>query len=137
MMSRYSLSEIRNEIECLAKRIDAPDSALPTYGYSEQSGRPAIEADEGGYHYVGAERGHEFERITTQSIDEILYQVFRSVTHELASDYELQHRIQGKDSRELLFLRQIELLSLLSPQWATRRSEEVRKILERYPLRHS
>jgi hypothetical protein len=129
-----NLEEISVEIQHLARLIEADQKMLPTYGYSDGSGRPHIEVDDRGYHYVNAERGHEFDRLTTEEIDELLYAVFQSVTFELACKYELRHRVPDKDSRRLLFLQQIELISVLSLRWAVRRSEEQAKLLGLFPF---
>jgi hypothetical protein len=126
---------VKAEIDRLASSIGASQAeSLPTYGYSEQSGRPHVEVDELGYHYVVAERGEEFERFTTQNLDELLYWVFESVTHTLAGEYGLQHRVEGQDSRRLIFQRQTELLLLLSTSWAERNSDERNKILHEHPF---
>jgi len=47
---------------------------------------------------VVAERGNEHQRHTTSEVDELLYDVFKSVTFELARKHELDHRVHGKDS---------------------------------------
>jgi hypothetical protein len=39
--------------------IDAPDHVLPTFGYSEETGRPHIEVDGAAFHHVVVERGRE------------------------------------------------------------------------------
>ena len=129
-----NLGEIEVEIERLAATIAADQSMLPTYGYSDGSERPHIEVDARGYHYVTAERGHEFDRWTTSELDTLLYAVFRSVTFDMASRYELHHRVAGRDSRRLLFQRQTELISVLSPSWAERVSTEKAKLLKIFPF---
>ena len=72
MDKEYSLNEIKSEIDRLAAQIGAPDDLLPTYGYSEDGARPHIEIDSHGYHYVVVERGEEINRVTTNSLDELL-----------------------------------------------------------------
>jgi hypothetical protein len=128
------LPEIKVEIERLAKLIDANEDQLPTYGVSEQSGRPHIEVDDLGYHYVNAERGHEFKRLTTWELDQLLYAVFQAVTFRLAINFELRHRIEGKDCRRLAFQKQIELLSVFPHKWDECRSNEISEILKDHPF---
>jgi hypothetical protein len=127
------LAQIEEEIGRLADLIDASQAVLPTYGFSDGNGRPHIEVDERGYHYVSTERGHEFDRWTTQRADVLLYAVFRSVTFELASKYELEHRVAHRDARRLLFQKQIEIMSVLSETWATRLSTEKEQLLQLFP----
>jgi hypothetical protein len=130
-----TLTEIKTEVDRRAALIGAGGHyGLPTYGYSEDGARPHIEVDSRGYHFVVEERGQELSRVTTEDLDELLYQVFQAVTHMLASDYESRHRIEGQDSRRLLFHRQVELLSRLSARWAERQAEEHRRILADHPF---
>jgi hypothetical protein len=131
---RLNLSQIESRVEEIAQIIGATRESLPTFGHSEQDGRPHIEVDARGYHYVIAERGHEFQRHTTTDIDELLYKVFQGVTFELAGRYELKHRVQEQDFRRVLFSYQEELLSQLAPSWGERRKREHEQILEQYPF---
>ena len=128
-----SLPEIKVEVDRLAARIGASGYVLPTYGYTEDGARPHVEVDVRGYHYVIVERGRELKRITTDDLDELFYNIFEGVTFSLAGDYEVNHRIEGQDSRRLLFQRQVELLSALSPQWGERESRRHERILHEYP----
>src|SRR5688572_4009168 len=113
-METLKLSEIKAMVNRLAAKIGAPQNTLPTYGRSEQTGRPHIEVDSRGYHYVIAERGQEFERYTTSDIDECLYKIFADVTFELSTKFELAHRVENQDHRRIVFQHQVELLSMIS-----------------------
>jgi hypothetical protein len=128
------LTEIKSRVKKLAAVVGAPAETLPTFGRSEQSGRPHIEVDSKGYHYVIAERGQELERHTSSDIDELLYLIFQWITFELAVKYELDHRIPGQDVRRILFERQENLLLRLSPAWGERRKQEHEQILRKYPF---
>jgi hypothetical protein len=130
-----TLSQIKYKVDKLAKIIEAPRDTLPTFEHSEQSGRPHIEVDSRGYHYVIAERGHEFERHTTSDLDELLYDVFESTTFEIACKYEVEHRNFEQDFRRILFKYQEELLSKLSPAWGERRIMEHAEILQQSPFK--
>ena len=128
------LTEIKSRVKKLAAVIAAPAETHPTFGRSEQSGRPHIEVDSKGYHFVIAERGQELERHTTSDIDELFYTIFRWITFELAVKHELAHRIQGQDVRRVLFAYQQNLLSRLSPAWGERRKQEHEQILQKHPF---
>ena len=134
MTTLLTLDEIRVEVERLAGIIGAPGTELPTYGYSEQSGRPHIEVDERGYCYVVAERGTEFSRDRTTDLDELLYVVFKSVTRQSAREFAMKHRVIGQDSRRPLFKHQLEVMSILSPMWAERLAEFYKGVLREYPF---
>jgi len=127
------LSQVKRRVEQMARIIGASRDILPTFGHSEHSGRPHVEVDASGYHYVVAERGNEHQRHTTLDLDELLYDVFQSVTFELACKYEQSHRVYSKDSRRITFQYQEELLSQLTPSWGERRKHEHERILEQHP----
>jgi hypothetical protein len=130
----FTLSQIKARIDELAQRVGASASLMPTYGFSVDSARPHIEVDDAGLHFVVVERGQELQRVTSTDLDEILWCVFQGVTHSLAFDYELHHRIGSQDCRRIAFAKQIELLELLSPQWAQRRRLDLDAILRRSPF---
>jgi hypothetical protein len=132
-MSLLSLDEIEREVKRRAEVIGATGNMLPTYGHSDDLARPHIEVNEAGYHYVIVEKGQELSRVTTPDLDELLYHVFRHVTHELAGRYEQGHRVKEQDFRRVMFQRQIDLLALLSPQWASQETLEHDQILQQSP----
>lgn len=126
-----TLDALAEEVHLLAAVVDAPAAMLPTLGHSEQSGRPHLEVDpDETMHRVVCERGSEQERLTTTDADELLYWVFRAVTHELASGHELANRRPDEDSRRQLFEHQLHLLGRLDPEWRARRIVELGHVLD-------
>jgi hypothetical protein len=133
MDKKYSLAEIEKEVNRLAAKIGAPSEMLPTYGFSRDFAYPHIEVDSHGYHYVIVERGQEIKRVTTKDLDVLLWNTFKDVTFDMACKYSASHRREDEDFRRLMFQRQVELLSTLSPDWAGRKSKEHEKILAEHP----
>jgi hypothetical protein len=133
-MEAITLQDIERRVTELAGRVGASGSVLPTFGHSADGGRPHIEVDHRGFHYVVVERGEEQSRETTNAPDDLLWHVFQAVTFSLASDYECAHRDELQDCRRLIFARQLQLLELLSPEWARRRAEHLRTILDQHPF---
>lgn len=129
-----TLSEIKTDVDRLAAKVGALGYCLPTYGRSEDGARPHIEVDARGYHYVVVERGQELKRITTNDLNELLYQIFEAVTFRLACDYELANRIESQDCRRLMFRHQIELLAKLSEGWSIRENQQHEQILREHPF---
>jgi hypothetical protein len=129
--------QIRSCIDRLARKIGAPPQILPTYGHSNDAGRPHIELDWKSYHFVVVERGQELERRTTRDLDELLYWVFEGITFDMACQFELRNRIPNADFRRTLFRRQLDLLEKLDPKWGTRGKAEILKILSAYPFSDS
>lgn len=126
------LEAIRDEVQRLAAELQAPDLELPSFGRSDQDGRPHIEVGDT-YDWVVCERGSELERRRTRELDELLYWSFQSATFSAAVEWELHHRVEGRDPRRLLFQRQHELLARLSPAWAARRDAELELVLRENP----
>lgn len=130
-----TLNAIRERVAELAATIEAPLQYLPTYESSEHSGRPHLEVTaDGEMHWVVCERGHEYERRSTLNRDDLLYWVFAAVTHEMASKFEVAHRIESEDFRRQLFAHQLVLLRRLSPSWEARRVRELGPLLDEVGL---
>jgi len=130
-----SLKQIRYQVEKRAPLVGAEPDDLPAYGSSRDFGYPHIEVDESHYHWVVIERGQELERRTFAELDDLLFTIFASATHSIASRWELAHRVPNQDSRRLLFQRQIELLSRLDSSWSDRQRQHLDVILREHPFR--
>jgi len=129
-----TLSEIEVKVNELAQKIGASQNILPTYGYSEQTARPHIEVNPRAYSYVVAQSGQEVSRYATRDVDQLLYKVFVDVTFGLAVTHAEKNRIEHQDIRRSAFRHQVELLTLLSPQWGERGSQEQTQILKQAPF---
>ncbi len=114
------LDGIKRQVDRLARMVDAPEQSLPTYGRSEDTARPHIEV--GGRHmsWVVVERGKELERRTTNDLDELLYWIFRSVISEMSSRFASMHQVEGKEFRYPMFMKELELMGMLSAAWRSR-----------------
>jgi hypothetical protein len=129
-----TLGGIEAEIRRLATTIGAPDSSLPTFGHSEDGGRPHIELAGHGFAYVIVERGEVLTRVLADEEDEILYRVFADVAFVMACTFERAHRIVTQDFRRVMFAKQVELLAVLASSWGDRRAREIASILRRHPF---
>ena len=103
---------------------------MTTLGFGE----PHIEVHESEYHYVVSERGEEFKRQRTKDPDELLYWMISNITRKMASDWELANREVGKDSRRLLFQRDIDLLKTINVDWAERKRTQYNEVLKSHPF---
>jgi immunity protein 63 of polymorphic toxin system len=117
------ITALKSRITQLAREIDVPDHVLPTFGYSEQNGRPHIELRDGEFHLVMEERGQEYGRFTTTSLDDLLYRVFRDATYSAAAA-RLRVSQLTSSSRRAIFRDQVALLERVNPEWAKRREAE-------------
>ena len=92
-------------------------------------GDPHVEIDDKGYHYVIWERGSEHERRTTEELDELLYWLMSDIIFQMASEFELDHRVLDQDFRRLLFKAQLTLLKKINADFYERGKEEINEIL--------
>ena len=128
------LNALRERIRAAAARLGADPANLPTFGQSDQTGRPHVEADGDGYHYVVCERGTEFERTTSADPEEIAFLASRDMAFEMACERESESRVEGQDSRRRIFAIELELLQGLDPAWAERVRVENERILAEHPF---
>ncbi|TPQ34680.1 Imm63 family immunity protein [Cupriavidus pinatubonensis] len=106
---------------------------LPTVPVGD--GSPHLEIGDGKYHLVYSERGMEFGRRSSASIDDILYWYFDSVTSTLAFNFELENRVEGQDCRRIAFAKKRELIHSINGEWDERLALEIQKILRNNPFR--
>jgi hypothetical protein len=130
----YDLEYIRREVHRLARAVGAPDWSVPTFDWPPDDARPHIQVDRDAFHYIIVERGIETERMTTTSLDDLLYRASCDMTFSVAVNYELAHRVRGQDARRVMFDRQVTLLGGLNPKWAARQAREHDEILARNPF---
>lgn len=128
-----SVGSIQDKVWELASRIDAPKSLTTVFSKSPQDGRPHVEIHGDEIWLVTAERGSVFSEKKTESSDLLLYWLFRSITSQMAQEYELQHRNEQQDPRRIMFSKQMELMRSLSSSWHEILKGEVENILSTNP----
>jgi hypothetical protein len=128
-------SSLQERIDDLATKIHAPSKLLPTFYESNDFGRPHIEINDQGMHWVVVERSKELERKTTNDEEELLYWVFEAITFSMATEHELMNRIENEDFRRQLFSYQLKLLEALNPKWKVMRENEIKEVLKNAPFR--
>ena len=126
------ISALKEQVINLGKRIGIKEDSKEYPFFSET--KPAI--SDGWYVFwdqqyvlVYEERGKEVERIESQDAKDILYRIFESITFRIASEYELDHRVENQDFRRILFDKQVELLSIIDASFAKKLEEEIKQIL--------
>jgi hypothetical protein len=126
---------IKTTIDGYAKKIDAPESLLPTYGYSESYLRPYIEIDNRKtIHLKIKKRFWTIKKVSAIDLKHIIYSVFENVTETMAKDYEIKNRINKHDPRRLEFNKQEELLGLINPDYKKWIKNKHEKILMKKPF---
>ena len=124
-----SINSIQQQVWEMASKINAPKSLTTVFAASPQDGRPHVEIHKDEFHLITEERGAFFSENVTENLDILLYWIFRSITLQMAQEYELQHRVEHQDSRKIMFLKQLELMFKLSPTWHNQLKDEIEAIL--------
>jgi hypothetical protein len=88
------MEKLNLQIKTYAKKINAPLEYLPTIEACQNDGHPMIQEVHGFYHLVIKERDIEYNRKIFQDVNDILYEIFDSVTFSMATDFELKNRIK-------------------------------------------
>jgi len=128
-MNKTRLEEIEDSVTEIARRINMPSNYLPTFGYSEDFGRPHIEIGPKSFEYIVMERGAVREAKMVDSVRDLLYLIFESATSSMAWDYERLNRIEGQDARRLAFEKKLELLNGIDKEFGERWAKELKAIL--------
>lgn len=128
-----NFNEIQEKIYEYGSIINAPKDVLKIYPSPQSDGTPYIQINNNEYLYIVEERGMELERRRTANIDVLLYWIMSDVIFFLASQYELENRAEGFDSRRLMFKKEVELFKVLKKDWANITEMRINRILEEAP----
>jgi len=127
-------AEIEKRFKDIALQIGLPIGETIVQFHGDGMATPYVDLkDNGEMYYVIEERGVELKRIKCSSIDDVLYFVFLSITHDIASSYAATHSISGVDFRRPMFQEQLRLLALASSEWRKKRELEIKAILSEAP----
>lgn len=128
-----NFNEIQEKIYEYGSIINAPKDILKIYPSPQPNGVPYIQINNNEYLYIVEERGMELERRRTANIDVLLYWIMSDVIFFLATQYELENRIENFDNRRLIFKKEVELFIVLKKDWANITEVRINKILEESP----
>ena len=129
-----SISAIKAHYHSIARRLGASSTHVHFATTPQHDGSWHVELDGDRFCYVATERGQELERKKTQDPDELLYWLVSDLTWTMAGDYELAHRVPGRDPRRLRFQKHLELLADVDPEWSQRTQAEYDRILAEHPF---
>ncbi|MDX7900186.1 Imm63 family immunity protein [Aeromonas media] len=71
-----SLKDIQAKVDDLASKAGFPPKSISIFSVPMDDGTPYVSIEGGRYNYVFSEKGYEFLRKTTTSLDELLYWIF-------------------------------------------------------------
>jgi hypothetical protein len=128
-----AIDELELQFQQIVQDMDVHPDVKQFHRYPQQDGTAHIEAIAGEFHYVVTERGQELSRIKSANPDDILYWLVRVVTCTVAQNYELHHRDENRDGREIWMPYHVQLLAAIHPEWGDRQAAEYAEILRNNP----
>ncbi len=99
----------------------------------QHDGSPHVEFSNGKYHYVVTERGLELERRSTDETDEILFWMISDITFWSGVEFELRNRVEGQDSRRIIFAKWRRLMARCGASFTERLEKQIEKTLRLNP----
>ncbi|MDX5583686.1 MAG: hypothetical protein QNK20_01985 [Aureibaculum sp.] len=81
-----TLLQIEGKIREIATIIHTPEEFIPTFGFSNETGLPHIEINDGHYTLIVCENGVELSRELFDDPDELLLKVLHDISFSMACD---------------------------------------------------
>ena len=128
-------SEIEREMYILGGKIHVPKKYYPSIQFGDSYESTFIEISDNAYYLIFMERGQELERKKFLHVDDLLFEIFKYITSNMAIWYEANHRIVGRDFRRTMFAYQLELMGKLKSEWQCKLQQEIESILDRHPYK--
>ena len=115
-----TLNVISEHYHAIAEKLAASPRHVHFFTTPQHDGSWHVERNANEFHYVVTERGIEIQRRKASDAEEILFWLVSDLTFRMATEWEVEHRIEGQDFRRQLFRKQVELISSVSEEWARR-----------------
>jgi hypothetical protein len=137
---RAQLDEILDHAEIGRRLSDLLSRMLGCEVIGEEYREPpgdeghVLRIDAAGYHWNYLERGSERTVFATRDTFALLYRIVADQAFWAGVSHELENRIEGQDSRRLMFAHQRELLARLGPDWTDRLDQEIADLLREHPF---
>lgn len=128
-----SINDIRNAVNRYGMQLGIPSDTLKVFDSPQEDGTPYIQIKGDIFLYVIEERGCIFEKRETSDINTLLYWLMDDVVCAIASEYELNHREPYRDSRRILFSKELQLMKALEWSWYLQKKNEVENTLLNSP----
>lgn len=132
-----SIEEIQKEVDKLVSKIGYPPHSVTVFSVPTNDGTPYVSFENQMYNYISSERGYEFSRKTTKSVNELLYWITLGFVSNISFQYELEHRIPGRDGRRIAFPMIIALMAIMNKEWEVKAQKEIDQTLSNAPYNDS
>lgn len=128
-----NIDEIQKQVNEIILRAGFPKHSVNLCSAPYGDGTPYISFENSSYNYIYSERGYEFSRKVTYSLNTLLYWIISEFAYKIAYQYELDHRVEGRDGRRIAFPKFIEIMANMNPAWESEARNEIQNILVEAP----
>ncbi len=128
-----NIDEIQRQADEMILRAGFPEHSVNLCSAPYGDGTPYISFENDSYNYIYSERGYEFSRKVTHSLNTLLYWIISEFAYQIAYQYELDHRVEGRDGRRIAFPKFVEIMANMNPAWEAEARFEIQKILAKAP----
>ncbi|MGK3144642.1 Imm63 family immunity protein [Pantoea sp. C2G6] len=128
-----SIEGIQKEVDKLVSKIGCPPHSVTFFSAPTNDGTPYVSFENEIYNYISSERGYEFSRKTTKSLNELLYWITSAFVSNISFQYELEHRIPGRDGRRMAFPMIIAFMARMNNEWEIKAKNEIDQTLSNAP----
>ncbi|WP_312998788.1 Imm63 family immunity protein [Leclercia sp.] len=128
-----NIDEIQRQADEMILRAGFPKHSVNLCSAPYGDGTPYISFENHSYNYIYSERGYEFSRKVTHSLNTLLYWIMSEFAYKMAYQYELDHRVEGRDGRRIAFPKFIEIMANMNPAWESEARVDIQKILAEAP----
>lgn len=128
-----NIDEIQKQVNEIILRAGFPKHSVNLCSAPVGDGTPYISFENDSYNYIYSERGYEFSRKVTHSLNTLLYWIMSEFACKIAYQYELDHRVEGRDGRRITFPKFIEIMANMNPAWELEARNEIQNILAEAP----
>lgn len=119
-MEKLTYEYVESCVAELARIINVPNNLLPAYGIVD-GGEPYILITSNDKLFLeSSERGQTLWSINAANVEDLLFEVFNFITHEMAKQESEIHKYQNQDIKRFILLKKIELLGQIKKEWEER-----------------
>lgn len=131
-----SIKEIKTKIDRYCQLINVPGELIPQYSYDDSTDEGIFIEQEGEkFNMVVAEPFGQFVHYSSVSKNELLFEVFKFITFDMATKLSVPFLQPNTEARRFIWPKQLELIGTLSDDWRLLIKEEVRDKLVKSPVK--
>lgn len=129
-----TFEEIKSEITKMCQEIGLERKDAVLYDSVQTDGTPFIQLIDNKYLYISKERGEIIFVKETKNVKDLYFWIMDDLISNFSYKYELNHRVEGKDFRRLIFKKQIQYFEMICDEWKVRKEKDIQYNLMNSPF---